>query len=83
MINLTFFSKSLGADCTGPSKRKGANFGEGSSVRVDWLCIGCLMLVGRRKAAIQTGDIFLHMPVLLVTSCVNKCCFRGWRLNHS
>ena len=27
--------------CTGSSKRKGAKFGEGSSVRADWLCIGC------------------------------------------
>ena len=26
---------------TGSSKRKGAKFGEGSSMRVDWLSIGC------------------------------------------
>ena len=26
-------------------------FGEGSSVRADWRCIGCPMLVGGRKAA--------------------------------
>ena len=37
--------------CTGSSKRKGAKFGEGSSIRADWQCIGCLKLVGRGKAA--------------------------------
>ena len=37
--------------CTGSSQRKGAKFGEGSSVRADWLCSGCPKLVGRRKMA--------------------------------
>ena len=34
---------------TGSSKRKEANFDEGSSVRADWLCIGCPKLVVSRK----------------------------------
>ena len=39
--------------CTGSSQRKGAKFGEGSSVRADVLCIGCPELVGSRRAGIS------------------------------
>ena len=30
------------------SQRKGAKFGEGSSVKANWLCIGCPKLVGSK-----------------------------------
>ena len=37
----------------------GAKFGEGSSVRADWLCIRCLRLVGRRKVGdLNRGHFF-------------------------
>ena len=47
----------LQTNSTGPSKRRGAKFGEGSSVRADWLCFGCLKLEVRTKAKILTRDI--------------------------
>ena len=52
--------------CTWSSKRKGVKFGEGGSVRADWLCIGCPRLVGRRKVGIfKWWTYLLHEPVIL------------------
>ena len=44
--------------CTGSSKRKGAKFGEESSARADWQCIGCPNIVGRRKAEYSNREHF-------------------------
>ena len=41
---------------TGSSKRKGAMFGEGSSVRADWRCIGCPELVGEGRRHFQSSN---------------------------
>ena len=45
-------------DNTGLSKRKGAKFGEVSSVRADWLNIACLKLVGSRVEGNSNRGLF-------------------------
>ena len=49
--------------CIGFSQRRRAKFGEGSSIRADWLCIGCPKLVGRRKAGYSTRGHFFCMSL--------------------
>ena len=47
---------------TARSEKDPVKFGEGGSVMAVWLCIGCPMLVGRRKAAISTMQEFFAQP---------------------
>ena len=48
-LNSLFMGRS-----TGSSKRKGPKFGEGSSVRAEGLCVGCLSLKVVVEREIQT-----------------------------
>ena len=47
-----------GLDIYKVEQKKGAKLGEGSSARADWLCIGCLRLVGSRREGNSNREHF-------------------------
>ena len=67
-------------------QRKIAKFGEGSSIRADWLCIGCPKLVGIRKEGNSNRGLFFCSSLYVVSSLFYtwaKACMmtEGWLMH--
>ena len=65
--------------CTWLRKRQGAKVGDRSTIRANWLYIGCPEFVGSRKKGISKQLTFLlHKPVLQNWKNCWRLLVRGW-----